>query len=52
LSASFIGSLSHPAGDRPSHPICVVAVSDIYLARSYLINTFKPLLDCKLWETE
>jgi hypothetical protein len=24
----------------------------IELTRSYLINTFKPLLDCKLWETE
>src|SRR5208337_3207776 len=22
LSTSFIGSVSHPAGDRPSHPIC------------------------------
>src|SRR5712664_4061573 len=24
LSTSFIGSVSHPAGDRPSHPICLV----------------------------
>src|ERR1700745_2437749 len=22
LSASILGSVSHPAGDRPSHPIC------------------------------
>src|SRR5216684_29566 len=27
LSTSFIGSVSHPDGDRPSHPICVVGLS-------------------------
>ena len=28
-SASFIGSVSHPAGDRSSHPICVVGKPDM-----------------------
>ena len=28
LSASTIGSVSHPAGDRPSHPICEVPLSE------------------------
>src|SRR6266481_1032404 len=27
LSTSNIGSVSHPAGDRPSHPICEVVLS-------------------------
>jgi hypothetical protein len=26
LSTSTIGSVSHPAGDRPSHPICETGV--------------------------
>src|SRR5580704_10738217 len=28
LSTSNIGSVSHPAGDRPSHPICETALSE------------------------
>src|SRR6202043_2879945 len=28
LSASTIGSVSHPAGDRPSHPICETGLSE------------------------
>src|SRR5260370_5218102 len=28
LSTSFIGSVSHPAGDRPSHPIWLVGLPD------------------------
>src|SRR5260221_14219896 len=28
LSASIIGSVSHPVGDRPSHPICEVVFSE------------------------
>src|ERR1700688_2684234 len=27
LSASIVGSISHPVGDRPSHPICEVGFS-------------------------
>src|ERR1700684_2573132 len=26
LSASIVGSISHPVGDRPSHPICETAL--------------------------
>src|ERR1700691_3405837 len=29
LSASIIGSVSHPAGDRPSHPICETTYQDL-----------------------
>src|SRR5258708_1877309 len=28
LSASILGSVSHPVGDRPSHPICEVRFSE------------------------
>src|ERR1700738_2518927 len=28
LSTSNIGSVSHPAGDRPSHPICETGLSE------------------------
>src|ERR1700687_511272 len=44
LSTSNIGSVSHPAGDRPSHPICevvpaqpVVATSSNQLIRQYFL---------------
>src|SRR5258706_2409682 len=28
LSASILGSVSHPVGDRPSHPICETGFSE------------------------
>src|ERR1700694_3726366 len=33
-SASTIGSVSHPAGDRPSHPICEVPLSECGFSRN------------------
>src|SRR3984893_15815652 len=38
LSASIIGSVSHPAGDRPSHPICETGLSECGLAASFTSN--------------
>src|SRR5260370_42595595 len=33
LSTSNIGSVSHPAGDRPSHPICETGLSECMVRR-------------------
>src|SRR5882672_388274 len=43
LSTSNIGSVSHPAGDRPSHPICEVAFSECGFCGAALgqISTFR-----------
>src|SRR6266566_3972886 len=41
LSTSNIGSVSHPAGDRPSHPICEVGFSPA-IDRSLLVRFSVP----------
>src|ERR1700691_5380415 len=39
-STSNIGSVSHPAGDRPSHPICETVPAPPVDATPYAINLF------------
>src|SRR5712671_6192688 len=38
LSASILGSVSHPVGDRPSHPICEVRLSESGKVKEFLLR--------------
>jgi hypothetical protein len=54
LSASIVGSVSHPAGDRPSHPICEVGISECGFLRIGRDGTThndatSPQKNCNAW---
>src|SRR5216684_2909846 len=50
LSTSFIGSVSHPAGDRPSHPIWSMRLPD--MARKTLSFLQPQYISCRRHTSE